>query len=98
MNCIYPKTESKKKDAKNYPYKFFNNVDIYIVRIAKHKNDKNYSYKSKISKPCKHCIAFLQSIGIKNVYYTINTDTGFKWKCELSSEIKTDHISIANRR
>ena len=85
---------NEKKNEDEYPtYKLLNNVDIYVVRIYLQKNKKEIIYKTKNSKPCKHCISFMKSIGIRNIFYSTNNG----WECESVKRLKTEHISIANR-
>lgn len=47
-----------------------------------------------MSKPCKHCTAFMKSIGIRKVYYSLNEN---EWACEAVCEMKTNHCSHGNR-
>lgn len=92
---------------KNRYNKLFKNADIYVVRVYvgnnnNKKNRKNNNNEDKIitsmSKPCKHCIHFMRSIGIKRVFYTTGDIYNGEWECEKLSEITSDYISFANRR
>lgn len=38
------------------------NANILVVRVSKN--------KLRNSKPCKHCMSMLASVGIKNIYYS----------------------------
>ena len=40
-----------------------NNFNILVIRI-------NSQYELKMAKPCKYCMAYIQYVGIKNVYYS----------------------------
>lgn len=42
-----------------------NGLDILVVRL----NNKN---QFQLSKPCKHCLAYLEYCGIRNIYYSID--------------------------
>jgi len=78
----------------------FKNADIYVVRVYfgdKKKENNNNEIVTSMSKPCKHCIAFLKSIGIKRVFYTTGDIYNNEWKCEKLSEIESTHISSGNR-
>ncbi len=84
------------KNEFNVSYKLFKNIDIYVVRIAKriNKETKESEYYTAMSKPCKHCLAFMQSIGIRKVYYSVNEK---EWACESVNKMTTTHCSHANR-
>lgn len=57
----------------------FSKVKLYIYRIRK---DQEFG----ISRPCLACMAAIQDLGIKNIYYT--TNTGFAY----------ERITTVNRR
>lgn len=56
---------------------FINGYSLFVTRIRK-------DGRQTMAKPCKHCIALMKHVGLKNVYYTnwegevecINLDVG----------------------
>jgi len=48
----------------------------------------------KISKPCMHCMEYMKTIGLKKVYYSIDTS---EIVCEKIKDLETTHVSLYNR-
>lgn len=77
------------KTKENTVFKIAHGIDVYVVRI-KTKSEGNYV--TAMSKPCKNCIAFLKSIGIRKVYYSIDKKN-MDYVCEYIEQLQSDHCS-----
>lgn len=89
------KVNKKKRKKRMKRDNIFKNADIYVVRV--YNGNDNDKIRTSMSKPCKNCISFLRSIGIKRVFYSTGDIYEGGWKCEKISDIISDHISIGNR-
>lgn len=75
---IYKTIHAELSVFKHFPKKCVKGLDILVIRVNKQCSLRN-------SRPCDHCIEYLQRIGIRKVYYS--TDCG-----QIVSEFVTNMI------
>jgi len=69
--------------------KIIRHLNKSSIVVIRHKNGK-----LTMSKPCKNCISFMKTLGIKKIYYSNENGNII---VENIKKIKTTHISCTNR-
>lgn len=82
---IYKTIHAELSVFKHFPKKCVKGLDILVIRVNKQCSLRN-------SRPCDHCIEYLQRIGIRKVYYS--TDCG-QIVCEFVNKMIKKHISAS---
>ena len=58
-------------------------ASIYVVRYSEEFNQYKLSY------PCDNCVRLMASLGIRRVYYSLDSPVGkFQWESATISELK----------
>lgn len=81
------------KDVKNISLDIkrkLNNIQLLVIRIGG--NGKNNFINSK---PCKHCINYMKTLGIRKVYYS---DDNGDIIYEKISNMQSEHISMLRKQ
>jgi hypothetical protein len=91
-NSVFYGTRGKDNRVKNVPRNIqrqLNNVQLLVIRIGG-RNKSSFID----SKPCKHCINYMRSLGLKKIYYT---DSNGSIIYEKVRDMQSEHVSMVRK-